>query len=1126
MFYETQHYLRMYNHDNNEALLDFAVLDKEKTIIMASMVGTPTLISNIEAALQNIKTGVIYPATDVEKSNHVYNNTVFSLRKKKSYVVEKQVINDFEHLIVISKQIDPDPKERKEYEDAYEQAVRAETTLPEKPRALRDLIIAFDGQLEKRVYDTLTKKYRTPMQEEWSTYIYNELIKRNLLVEFDTLVFDEDRPIRVAELNVNEKDLERIITDGIQSMQIVFADYEFDPNDEDKLSVVHTTSDYIRLFPSELTKVIQKNLRVRFDATKDLHSNLFKQLNLHANEQGITGYYPPQANAIMGAAKTLKEENFCFVVGEMGTGKSGIGAAIPAITSGVEIQKGKRTDKREVQEDYVAPFRAIVLSPNIIVDKWVREIENRVPNAKVRVIHSYKDILKLYKENAIRLPNGKVKFKKPTGIEYYIMSSELPKVSIPEVPESTYRFDKAEALETLELPRSEHKYVKLEKVQGYNATTQRQVISYRVAPEGNYCPHCGKPIMHKKKLSGKNFFSKFNATKKEFKHKQTTDNHYCKGEVETKYLPKEMIKEWRYDPNLGRKVPAATVQQCGYNFWGPEHNLSAGKRKVSPAWLINKKFPRGFFKYLIADEVHEYASGTSSRATGFGQLVNHTEKQILLTGTLFGGMARDIFYLLARLAPEKLAVEGMDFHKVNLFNKKYGVMESTTKYVERENGLSRKKTENLKPGINPHLFPLYLMNNAVFLELADLADALPEYSEVPIIVQMDSEHQKAYDDFSERFMERIRTNKALQGLSAISRYINVMYQYADAPYNFGPVSVYDEEGKLHEICTPQKFDAGFVPKKLQALLDTLDVEIENGRKNLVYVKYTGDSSRTRMDTWLYDQLRERGYNVGILCNKSSYDGITMPKKSGEREKWLNKVMEEHNWDVLITNPRLVKVGLDLLQFPNIHFYQLDYSTFDFMQASRRSWRIGQTQPVKVFTYVNGHTIQEKVLKHLARKIDASLAIQGKFSEEGLRAMSESSGGINDIAKELINGDALNDVETIYDIFRRKNKSFEDMQSKEFEDYPNYTMNPIEGGIQRIREIARERINNVVQKSRKKVKEGKRTVEEHSFIQTSLETYFDHLEEILSTVDIEEANKGVPKSKRVTEGQLELDLFAL
>ena len=43
----------------------------------------------------------------------------------------------------------------------------------------------------------------------------------------------------------------------------------------------------------------------------------------------------------------------------------------------------------------------------------------------------------------------------------------------------------------------------------------------------------------------------------------------------------------------------------------------------------------------------------------------------------------------------------------------------------------------------------------------------------------------------------------------------------------------------------------------------------------------------------------------------------------------------------------MKTGLDLLEFPTIVFMQSGYNVYSLQQAARRSWRIGQKQPVRV-----------------------------------------------------------------------------------------------------------------------------------------------------------------------------------
>ena len=81
-------------------------------------------------------------------------------------------------------------------------------------------------------------------------------------------------------------------------------------------------------------------------------------------------------------------------------------------------------------------------------------------------------------------------------------------------------------------------------------------------------------------------------------------------------------------------------------------------------------------------------------------------------------------------------------------------------------------------------------------------------------------------------------------------------------------------------------------------------------------------------------------------------------------------------DVMICHPRLVQTGLDLIDFPTLIWYETDYSVYTMRQASRRSWRIGQTRPVKVVFMSYRNSLQADALKLVARKLQSSLAVEG------------------------------------------------------------------------------------------------------------------------------------------------------
>jgi len=373
---------------------------------------------------------------------------------------------------------------------------------------------------------------------------------------------------------------------------------------------------------------------------------------------------------------------------------------------------------------------------------------------------------------------------------------------------------------------------------------------------------------------------------------------------------------------------------------------------------------------------------------------------------------------------------------------------------------------------------------------------------------MEPEHKNAYDDMQETLKRTMRQNGGFSGMRFIASYLNSMYQYCDMPFNFGSVYAPPRDEKENPIllCTPQSFDMDeFVPSKYQAMTDLIDEQMSRGRKTMVYVKFTGKRS---VDSYLHNRLKAQGYNVGILKREGTFDGIKMPTRE-DREQWVRDQMQEHDWDVMITNFDLVSVGLNLTMFPTIIYYQMDYSVYNYMQSSRRSWRIKQTQPVEIYTLVYRDTIQSVILSTIAAKIDATLALQGKFSEEGLRAMAETCDGLNALAKKIVSEGKLESIDSIEARWQKINEQRAlNLKTDSFE-YANYTdaiMNPL--GLDRIREIA----SGIVDLKSKDFEDGKITASE-------LETYLMHMHDLIQAVDADEINKGRKKKDFVDSDQL-------
>ena len=127
---------------------------------------------------------------------------------------------------------------------------------------------------------------------------------------------------------------------------------------------------------------------------------------------------------------------------------------------------------------------------------------------------------------------------------------------------------------------------------------------------------------------------------------------------------------------------------------------------------------------------------------------------------------------------------------------------------------------------------------------------------------------------------------------------------------------------------------------------------------------------------------------------------------------------------LPTLPRLTPIRLSMrIVFFCVRFRvdwqtKNDYSVYVMRQASRRSWRIGQTRPVKVVFMSYRNTLQADALKLVAKKLQSSLAVEGELPEDGLAAYGDEGDDLMmALARQIVNGEAEDDeAETVEQVF--------------------------------------------------------------------------------------------------------------
>lgn len=422
-----------------------------------------------------------------------------------------------------------------------------------------------------------------------------------------------------------------------------------------------------------------------------------------------------------------------------------------------------------------------------------------------------------------------------------------------------------------------------------------------------------------------------------------------------------------------------------------------------PSEYVKRYFPRKSFSLALIDEAHEYKVAGSAQGQAMAVLCGEAEKVLCLTGTLMGGYASDLFHLLFRAMPSEMLKLGFGptqggsfFSAETRFMAHYGCLIDV--YKSQENGTFKtargKKVAcqtRKAPGFSSAGIARFVLPYAVFMRLQDVGDVLPGYHEETRLIPMTAAMRNAYHSLNVRLGNCLRTALAHRDNSLTGVVINALLRWPDTCFRAETIShPHDRRDILAE--TASLFaDDDPTPKEAD-VIDLCLQEKQQGRRVLVYTVYTGGHDTA---TRLRQLMQQHGLKAAVLRSTVSSDA---------REDWIADQVEQ-GIDVLICNPELVKTGLDLLAFPTIYFAQTGYNVYTAAQASRRSWRIGQENDVRVYYACYADSTQVQCLELMSKKIKTALSTMGVMPETGLDVFDEdeSSEGsvVEALAKQLL-----------------------------------------------------------------------------------------------------------------------------
>lgn len=648
--------------------------------------------------------------------------------------------------------------------------------------------------------------------------------------------------------------------------------------------------------------------------------------------QDKPGLLPTQRHVATAIARAIRMHGVGNIQGEMGSGKSYQSIAAMELLNA---------------------YPAIVLCPPHLVPKWIREIEESIPDAKAmelsRIgrnandpgdVNDVRQFLHLYKE-------GKLGQKAVAVIA--------------------------------------HTSAK------YGAGWEHAVVRKKFVDEEDgrmfealSCSKCGAPIQ----IDLPGGFVTTASTLEELGDKR----RFCKAEITGYELDASgrLVRDEHGNPVWGKRVCNTPLFQFTGRRWAIAEYIA--------------KHAKGLFKMLIGDELHEYKSKASDRGIAFHQLVASTKYTLTLTGTFFGGRSTSIFWLLHRLNPD--VRKDFAFNDEKRWARLYGVLEMTRKSKRAaedgdEDGFTgNRRYQNQakeQPGISPAIVNR-LLDTTVFLSLKDLGLALPHYAEEVVTLTMTDEQGGQYRSMAKKLRDLAIKNR---------RYLSTWLQWTLARPNSAfrnevvEIDEMDRKGEflrrkeLMEL--PAVVDDETMPKEAW-LVDFCRAERQQGRKVLIYLRQTG--TRDIQDRIL-KILRDGGVRAEVLTS-----GIN-PRK---REEWIAKRV--FGLDALVVNPKLVATGLDLIAFSSVVFLEIEYSLYVLWQSLRRVWRLGQTKPVKAVFSVYNDTMESRALALIGAKMKAAQLLYG--DNVGGAIVPEEDGDIlMKLAREALESADLPDLQSLF-----------------------------------------------------------------------------------------------------------------
>jgi hypothetical protein len=449
------------------------------------------------------------------------------------------------------------------------------------------------------------------------------------------------------------------------------------------------------------------------------------------------------------------------------------------------------------------------------------------------------------------------------------------------------------------------------------------------------------------------------------------------------------------------------------------------------------RFYRGCVALAIIDESHNGRGRDTDIAHAFHQAMLAAQTHLFATGTHYGGNVLDFYHYWFRFNPPFWRRLGLGWNDADKALERYGVVQEWTKEYEsdarRGSGQTDIQVSTIPaPGLSAKLLPA-LLEDLCYLTVLDVGAHMPPRIEYPEIVSMRDPALEATVGQATEAREQARrdldtllrrsgngNHPESPGRQAEKEHLTAAYQAAarhvseviqqQSPYHLAKhygalmgrledlAKERNQAARLAKGTVPRWFavlpcDAPFevwqtkrgdwgdeikrtlvvstptlawdylypLEKRLLALVER---ERAEGRRIMVYYEQNDLRSMAKRLAWVL-----RDFHPWTLPNKVA---------SEDRQQAILDAVLRDGHQVIIVPYRRVNEGLNLQNaVDTILWYEMALNLFMLDQASRRAWRLGKREEVRIYYLTYAHTAGHSKLRRLGLQSGAAAAFAGE-----------------------------------------------------------------------------------------------------------------------------------------------------